>query len=184
MSITKTKGKHPSKALNPVKIKALGEPGRYADGNGLYLVVDPSGAKRWVLRTVIRGRRTDIGLGGLATVSLAEARIVATKLRQAARQGDDPLAKRKTSRRVMPTFGEASYKVHGARVATWKNMKHRNQWLSSLEAHVFPTFGTRPIDRIQSSDVLVPFTRLSKTASSNAAFLPSTRIAFGTRWCD
>ena len=41
-----TKGKHPTKALTPIGIRALSTPGRYADGNGLYVVVDPSGAKR------------------------------------------------------------------------------------------------------------------------------------------
>ncbi len=45
-----------------------------ADGNGLYLVVDPSGAKRWVLRVVSMGKRCDLGLGGLSVVTLAEAR--------------------------------------------------------------------------------------------------------------
>ncbi len=61
----KPKGRHPEKALSVVAIRALEEPGRYADGNGLYLVVDPSGAKRWMLRTIVRGKRRDIGLGGV-----------------------------------------------------------------------------------------------------------------------
>ena len=65
--------KHPEKALSAGKIKNA-KPGRYADGNGLYLVVDDSGAKRWMLRTVIRGKRCDLGLGGLSLVSLADAR--------------------------------------------------------------------------------------------------------------
>ena len=39
------------------------KPGRHGDGNGLYLLVKPSGAKSWVLRTVVHGRRCDIGLG-------------------------------------------------------------------------------------------------------------------------
>ncbi|HMB76128.1 MAG TPA: Arm DNA-binding domain-containing protein, partial [Kiloniellaceae bacterium] len=70
----KPKGRHPEKALTATKVRSLATAGRYADGNGLYLVVDPSGAKRWMLRTVVRGRRRDIGLGGLQLVSLAEAR--------------------------------------------------------------------------------------------------------------
>ena len=47
-------------------------PGRHGDGNGLYLVVDPSGARRWIVRVVVKGQknrkgaplRTDFGLGG------------------------------------------------------------------------------------------------------------------------
>ncbi len=59
----KPRGRHPDKALSAASVRALKEPGRHADGNGLYLLVEPSGAKRWVLRTVVRGRRRDIGLG-------------------------------------------------------------------------------------------------------------------------
>jgi hypothetical protein len=54
--------------------QALKQPGRYADGNGLYIVVDPSGAKRWILHTMVQGRRRDIGLGSLRLVSLGEAK--------------------------------------------------------------------------------------------------------------
>ena len=52
------------KALTAVRIRNA-KPGKYADGNGLYLVVDESGAKR-TLRTVIRGKRHELGLGGSA----------------------------------------------------------------------------------------------------------------------
>ena len=68
------KGRHPEKALSAMRVRAINEPGRYADGNGLYLVVDRSGAKRWLLRTVVRGKRCDIGLGGLKLVTLSEPR--------------------------------------------------------------------------------------------------------------
>lgn len=61
--------------------------GRHGDGNGLYLVVKDSGAKSWVLRTVVRGRRCDIGLGGYPLVSLAEARAAALEGRKLARAG-------------------------------------------------------------------------------------------------
>ena len=54
--------KHPTEALEATTVRNLRKPGRYADGNGLYLIVDRSGAKRWVLRTVIRGKPCDIGL--------------------------------------------------------------------------------------------------------------------------
>src|ERR1035437_1797051 len=109
----KSTGRHPEKSLSSVKIKSLSKPGRYTDGNGLYLIVDPSGAKRWVLRTVIKGRRTDIGLGSISLVSLAEARDEAAKLRKIARADGDPLAERRKERRVVPTFEEAARTFHG-----------------------------------------------------------------------
>ena len=148
------RGPHPMKALSAVRVRSLKRPGRYADGNGLYLVVDPSGAKRWLLRTVVQGRRRDIGLGGLRLVSLAEAREEATRLRRMARDGEDPLAERRALRRVVPTFEAAAREVHKARAATFRNEKHAAQWIGTLEKYVFPVFGAHRLDRIESGDVL------------------------------
>ncbi len=89
---------HPNQALSSLRVKNLSAPGRYADGNGLYLVVDPSGAKRWVLRTVVQGKRRDIGLGGLRLVTLAEARAKALEYRKLARDGGNPIELRRKER--------------------------------------------------------------------------------------
>lgn len=145
---------HPVNALTAVGIRNIKAPGRYCDGNGLYLVVDPSGAKRWVLRTVVRGRRTDLGLGSTRLVSLAEARDQATALRKQARSGEDPVAARRKARRVIPTFAEAARAVHTERVPTFRNPKHAAQWLQTLNTYVFPFFGEHRVDRIESGDVL------------------------------
>jgi hypothetical protein len=62
-------GKHVShsenaeNALTPVLIRHLNEPGAYCDGNGLYLQVAPGGSKSWVVRTMIHGKRHEIGVG-------------------------------------------------------------------------------------------------------------------------
>jgi hypothetical protein len=74
MTGNKPAGKHLEKRLSAAKIRSQMEPGFYGDGNGLYLKVDPSGAKRWIQRIVIQGKRRDIGLGSTTLVSLAEAR--------------------------------------------------------------------------------------------------------------
>jgi hypothetical protein len=55
--------------LTKAIIEALKEPGRYADGDGLYLKVSPSGGKSWVLRIQIKGTRRDIGLGDARALS-------------------------------------------------------------------------------------------------------------------
>jgi hypothetical protein len=90
----KPKGRHGIQKLEEWLVDILAEPGRHCDGNGLYLVVDRSGAKRWVLRIVVKGRRRDIGLGGASLVSLSEAREKAKAVRKIAREGGDPLAAR------------------------------------------------------------------------------------------
>ena len=81
----KTKGKHPHRSLTDRKVQQTKTPGRHADGNGLYLIVDRTGAKRWVLRTVVNSRRRDMGLGSVELVSLKNAREQAAKYRHIAR---------------------------------------------------------------------------------------------------
>jgi integrase len=146
--------KHPDKALTVVGIRALKKPGRYADGNGLYLKVAPSGAKRWELRTVVKGKRCDIGLGGLKLVSLAEAREEARKYRAIARNEGDPLADKRRARAVVPTFRQAAETVHKDHAKAWKNAKHGDQWINTLKAYAFPAFGDRRVDQIDTPDIL------------------------------
>jgi integrase len=145
--------KHPEKALNPAAIRNA-KPGKYADGNGLYLTVDDSGAKRWSLRTVIKGKRHELGLGGLSLVPLAEAREEAARLRKIARKGGDPLAERRKERQTIPTFAAAAREVHQGHAQTFRNPKHAAQWIATLETYVFPIFGTRPVNEIESKDIL------------------------------
>jgi integrase len=150
----KPTGRHPTKKLSPATVRATNEPGRYADGNGLYLIVDPSGAKRWVLRTMVHGRRRDIGLGGVQTVTLAEAREQATEMRRIARAGGDPLGDRRKARQAVPTFEQAARQVYKERRATWRNAKHASQWINTLEAYVFPMIGGRQVNQLDTPDIL------------------------------
>ncbi|MCY3756331.1 MAG: Arm DNA-binding domain-containing protein, partial [Acidobacteria bacterium] len=103
---TKRKGRHPEKALSASFLRSA-PPGRHADGNGLYLFVQPTGTRSWIQRLVIRGRRRELGLGPLALVPLAEAREMALANRKLARQGGDPLAEKRRSEGI-PTFAEAA----------------------------------------------------------------------------
>ncbi len=150
----KPKRQHPDRALSAARVRSLKEPGRYADGGGLYLVVAPSGAKRWLLRILVRRKRCDIGLGGLNAVSLAEAREKAAEYRKIARNGGDPLEERRKQRATILTFEEAARRVHAENAKTWRNAKHAQQWINTLVAYVFPVFGNRPVNQIETPDVL------------------------------
>ena len=154
LTARKPRGRHPDKRLTAVRVRTLKTTGRYADGNGLYLFVDPSGAKRWVWRGRAAGKRSDLGLGSAQLVSLADARDEAARLRRMARTGGNPLAERRRERRTVPTFKEAATQVHAAHSATFRNAKHKAQWIASLDADVFPVFGDRPVNAIDSADVL------------------------------
>ena len=149
---TKPRGRHPHKALSPAFVRSA-PPGRHADGNGLYLYVQPSGTRSWIQRLAIRGRRRELGLGSAALVSLAEAREQALANRKLARSGGDPLAAKRGAR-GMPTFADAALRVMEQKRAGWRSAKHPHTWLSSLERHVFPLIGARPVCDVTSADVL------------------------------
>ena len=152
-----------------------------ADGGGLYLRVAPSGAKSWILRTVINGRRCDLGLGSVTLVSLAEAREQAVHVRKVARAGGDLLVERRRAHRWLPTFEEAARQVHAAHAAGFRNEKHRKQWLASL-AGVVAAFGAKRVDAITSADILTALGPqwLPRPATSRRV-LQRVRMIF--EWC-
>src|SRR4051794_2574138 len=67
---------------------------RVSDGGGLLLEVRPSGAKVWLCRLTVDGRRRDMGLGGYPAVSLRDARMAARVAREKAAAGIDPITAR------------------------------------------------------------------------------------------
>lgn len=145
--------KRPHKALTARTVNTINEPGRYGDGSGLYLLVSPGNSKSWVLRTVVRGRRCDIGIGSAALVTLREAREEAQALRRVARDGGDPLAVRRDQRRTVPTLTDAANQVHALQSSGFRNDKHRKQWIASL-ADVLAKCGSKRVDSVTSADLL------------------------------
>ena len=63
----------------------------------------------------------------------------------------------------MPTFAEAAKAAHAPRSEPFRNAKHKAQWLASLENDVFPAIGARPIDSIDSGDLLTVLTPIWHT---------------------
>ncbi|MFZ1725476.1 MAG: integrase arm-type DNA-binding domain-containing protein [Albidovulum sp.] len=137
--------------LTVSKVRSIEEPGRYSDGNCLYLVVAPGGTKSWISRLTIRGKQTDLGLGGVSYVTLAEAREEAARLRRMAKQGKDPRGERE---RDVLTFEDAARRVHEGLKPTFKSEKHAALWLSSLQIHVLPRLGYIKLQEITSADIL------------------------------
>ena len=133
------------------------EPGFYCDGHGLNLRVDPSGARQWVQRLVIRSRPRMLGLGGYPLVSLAEARNAAFANRQRARAGGDPRAEERHGQGA-PTVEEAAAEVLEQQRPGWRNAKHARDWPRSLRAYAFPRIGAMPVSEVTTADVLAILT--------------------------
>lgn len=145
--------------LTAVKIKNLTEPGRYPDGDGLFLELNGKGSGRWLLRVQAKGIRRDFGLGSLKGVSLADARDAAFVMRKKIAQGIDPVEERKQERRIIPAFRDAAKLVHQEHERAWKNGKHQNQWIATLTTYAFPKIGDLPVDKIEGPairEVLAP----------------------------
>lgn len=158
--------------LTTLKVKNA-KPGRHGDGNGLYLLVKPSGARSWLLRVQQGGKRRDIGLGSAdlsnrtpddrrasddipllsrRSLTLQEARDKAAELRRFARAGRDPLSERDRERRKVPTFEEAAKECHKELKASW-TQRQADTFLSSLQRHAFPKLGKLQVDRVEASDI-------------------------------
>lgn len=130
-------------------IRALTKPGRYMDGDGLSLLLTAPKKGYWVLRATINGRRRDIGLGPLDLVTLAEARELAIDMRRDIQRGIDPIEERKRQKIEILTFKAAAEKVHSEQKAAWKNGKHQDQWINTLETYAFPKLGDRLVNDIE-----------------------------------
>ncbi len=153
-------GRHPEKALSAAFVRTVPKPGRYCDGHGLYLLVTDTGARCWVQRLTIRGRRRELGLGGFPLVTLAEAREQALVNRKHARSGGDPLAEKRKDQ-GMPTFEEAAARVIEIHRPSWKNGgKSEAQWESSLRQYVFPRLGRCSVSDVTTADVMSVLTRI------------------------
>lgn len=142
-------------SLTALKVKHA-KRGRHGDGNGLYLLVGPTGGKSWMLRTIVETRegrkRQDIGLGSAELVSLEEAREEARKLRKVARSGGDPRKVRDHREEIAPTFKEAVEACHKAKSPGWSD-KNASSFLSSMEQHVFPKIGSLRVDAVTDRDI-------------------------------
>jgi integrase len=145
--------------------KAL-PPGRYGDGNNLFLQVGPTGTKSWLFRyqrglnSAGKPQERWAGLGAAHTFDLEEARERARRMRQQLADGIDPLDARKAERAAKAleaartlTFEEAGRQYHAAHERGWSR-KHSAQFLATLEANVFPKIGKLPVASIDTGLIL------------------------------
>ena len=158
----------PEKALTAQFVKTARDPGKYFDGHGLFLRVQPNGARQWVQRIVIRGKRCELGLGNPALVSLAEARDLALGNRKLAQAGGDPIRAKRESDAVL-SFEDAARKVHALHLPTWRNAKHGAQFLATLETYTFPRLGNLRVADVNTADVLAVLTPIWTAKPETAA---------------
>ena len=138
-------------ALSARKVESA-EPGKHGDGRGLFLFVKPSGARSWVLRYQLAGRRRDLGLGAYPEVTLASAREKALEARRLIAEGRDPLSERKKTKNL--TFKAAASALIESKRSGWKNAKHAAQWPATLNTYAMPKLGDLDVKVIETADVI------------------------------
>lgn len=139
---------------------------RVSDGGGLLLEVRPSGAKVWLCRLTVAGKRRDMGLGGYPTVSLKEARDAAQHARKVAKAGSDPILERGQQAEALIAAREAAAEVKArtfetvalacikAQAPGWKSRRTADIWQTSLERYAFPALGGMPVADVDRTAVL------------------------------
>lgn len=149
--------------LAAISLKKL-QNGWHADGGNLYLFVRGD-SRAWVFRYVgVDGRRKNMGLGSMHSITLAEARKQAANLREQIKHPTVPIdpmrarqqqrhAAQASARRQMSfkKCGEAYIKAHEGE---WKNAKHFKQWENTLDAYAYPVFGDLPVEAVDEALVL------------------------------
>jgi integrase len=146
-----------AKPLSAIEVKRLVAPGLHPVGtvSGLRLCVKPSGAKSWVLRTMVGARRSELGLGGYPTVTLAQAIEAARTTLQQVKAGVDPAASRRATRQAIEwTFKRTAEAYIEAHRPSWKNAKHAQQWENTLAQYAYPKFGAKHVRDVSKADVL------------------------------
>ncbi len=146
---------------------------RLSDGRGLLLEVRPTGARVWLARLTVNGRRRDIGLGGFPSVTLGNAREKAEAARKLAKAGIDPIEARErearareearqaaeAARRAAEEAAARTFKVVAlacieAETPGWKSQRTALLWRHSLDQWAFPKLGDKPIAAIDRAAVM------------------------------
>jgi integrase len=136
-------------ALSALEVRHFPK-GKFADGEGLWLVKSRKDAGRWMLRIVVYGKRREMGLGRWPDVSIAEAREQAAIARKVVRAGSDPIALRQKERLQSKRLNvhEAILGCFEARQADLKGNGKAGRWLSPLTIHIVPKIGKMPIEDV------------------------------------
>jgi integrase len=135
--------------LTQMKAKNLAK-GKYADGQGLWLIKRNKILGKWMLRIVVNGKRREMGIGRWPDVLIAEARDRASVARRMVRDGLDPIAEREKTRKATDrlTLAEAIQGCFESRQAGLKADGKAGRWLSPLAVHVMHKYGKRPVEDI------------------------------------
>jgi len=166
-----------AKPLSDMQVKRA-KPGakvvKLFDGHGLYLEVQPSGAKFWRFRyRQANGKETTTTFGPYPEVSLADARDKRTEARRLLLDGSDPIQQRELTRRATVkaseyTFRKVATEWHELKLKAWSPAYGHNV-LHRLELDIFPDLGRLPIDEVTHRDLIDVFRKIESRGAHEIA---------------
>lgn len=152
-----------AKELSALEVNRLSTLGLHFVGGvaGLALQVSSNGARSWILRVMIAGKRREMGLGGFPDVTLAGAKEAARAARLKIKEGVDPIDDAKGKRSALQaarvasmTFSEAAAAYIAVMESEWTNKKHASQWANTLTTYAYPMMGSIYVREIDQSHVM------------------------------
>lgn len=162
--------KHPGGTTNSVQ--AVG------GVSGLMLQITPNGGRSWLLRTMIGGKRREVGLGAYGDVTLAAAREAARAIKADVRAGIDPVEQRKEARAALIaaqhrglTFASAVERYMESKGAEFQTDKYRKQWRATVDAYAVPVIGSQLVGDIDVHDIVRVLEPIWKTKTVTASKL-------------
>jgi integrase len=182
--------------LTTLRVRSLTAPGLYGDGANLYLQVRGPGQRSWLFRYMLAGNAMSMGLGPVADVTLAEARVKAAEARKLLRDGIDPREHRNAARAATIaafhraiTFAQVVERYVSAQETSWRNATHRANVRASIAQHVLPTLGPLPVGAITTELVLKVLEPIWQTIPETASRLRGrieAVLSYATArgWCE
>ena len=172
--------------LTDIQIRNLTEPGKYADGFGLYLELSKTGSKYWRMKYRYGGKEKRLAFGVYPAITLKDARAQGTSARQVLQGGDDPGALRKTEKARIVHESQNTMK---AVASDW--MDHQaSRWdvdtagriRASLETYIFKSMGGRPLASIKPGEIMAAVKKIETLGAADQAGRVLQRVKAIYRW--
>ena len=146
---------------------------KLSDGQGLFLLVTPTGAKYWRLKYRFGGKERLLALGVFPEVGLAEARAKRDQARRLLADGQDPAAEKKAKQQAAiiddaTRFRAVTERWLAVRKQEWAP-KHTRTVVQRLASNILPWLGDRPIDKITTPEVVEVLARAANRGAIETA---------------
>ncbi|MCQ6262055.1 integrase arm-type DNA-binding domain-containing protein [Alcanivorax sp. MM125-6] len=146
---------------------------KLSDGHGLFLLVNPKGAKYWRYKYRYGGKEKTLALGVFPEVSLKDARVAHQEARTKLDKGVDPGEERRVQKLTRNLAAADSFEAVAlewfGKVMPDKSESYRVRTRRILEKDLFPVIGQRPVGAIKPPEMLAALRRIEARGANDIA---------------